>query len=158
MKQRIRVVGIVKRGEEFLLLKKARGRVEELPSWELPTGKIKFGEQPEEAMSRSIYEFLGVQVGAVKLKDAITFSGLAGASRLGNLYIVYEVTLSAGERLSAADRYSAYKFVSGAEISKMRLESATISVLEMEQIKEPLASVREAVNGATVYVDRRAHV
>lgn len=153
MKQRIRVVGIVRKGDDILLLKKTRGRVEELPSWELPTGKIRFGEQPEEAMSRVMYEFLGVQVGSVKLKDAITFAGLVGASRLGNLYIVYDVTLLGG-RIAATDRYSAYKFVATPEISKMRLDSATISVLEMEQMKEPTATtVREAINGATVYVD-----
>ena len=49
MKQRIRVVGIVKKNDDILLLRKMRGRVEEMPSFELPTGKIRFGEQPEEA-------------------------------------------------------------------------------------------------------------
>ena len=56
MKQRIRVVGILKEEGEVLLMKKRTGRSESPVFWELPTGKIEFGEQPEEAMGRMIYE------------------------------------------------------------------------------------------------------
>lgn len=158
MKQRIRVVGIVKKGEDILLLKKLRGRVEELPSWELPTGKIRFGEQPEEAMSRMFYETLGVQVSSVKLKDAITFTGLSGASQMGNLYIVYEVELPAAEKIATtSERYSAYKYVSVNDFSGMKLDDATASVISIENLrKAPAVSseeTRSAANGATVYVD-----
>ena len=93
MKQRIRVVGIARRGSEVLLLKKATGRMEEKPEWELLTGKIKFGEQPEEAMTRTAYDYLGVELSAVKLADVVTFTALSGASQLGNLYIIYEISL-----------------------------------------------------------------
>lgn len=158
MKQRIRVVGIVKKREDILLLKKSRGRVEELPNFELPTGKIRFGEQPEEAMSRMFYETLGVQVSSVRLKDAITFTGISGASQMGNLYIVYEVELSATEKITvSSDRYSAYKYVSAAELSGMKLDDATASVISIENLrKAPAVSseeTRSAANGATVYVD-----
>ncbi len=52
MKQRIRVAGIIQNGHEVLIMKRAQGRLDSAPMWELPTGKIKFGEQPEEAMDR----------------------------------------------------------------------------------------------------------
>ena len=97
MKQRIRVVGIVKTERGILLLKRNRGRLDEQPSWELPTGKIRFGEQPEEAMARSFFDYLGVQVQKMQLMDAITFLGLTSASRLENLYVVYRVNLESGE-------------------------------------------------------------
>ena len=53
MKQRVRVVGILRREGEILLMKKRAGRSLDPVFWELPTGKIKFGEQPEEAMART---------------------------------------------------------------------------------------------------------
>ena len=37
-------------------MKRAGGRVEGLSNFELPTGKIVFGEQPDEAMARIVYE------------------------------------------------------------------------------------------------------
>ena len=89
MKQRIRVVAIIKKDDEILLMKRNFGRSEDVPVWELPTGKIQFGEQPEEAMSRSIYDYLGNQTDSIKLKDVVTFLALEGASQLGNLYILW---------------------------------------------------------------------
>ena len=154
MKQRIRVIGLIKRGGDILLLKRVRGRIEELPSWELPTGKIRFGEQPEEAMSRSIYEFLGTQVTSVKLKDVITFTGLINASRLGNLYIIYEIELDETTKITTSDRYTAYKYVDEKELPSLKLDEATISVLEIEGSRtSPTKTDRAAMNGATVYVD-----
>ena len=158
MKQRIRVVGIVKKGDDILLLKRLRGRGEEMPSFELPTGKIRFGEQPEEALSRLFSENLGVQVSSVNLRGAITFTGLVGSSQMGNLYIVYEVVLSEAAKIEVAhERYSAYKYVSSADFSGLRLDEATTSVLQIENLKKaPTYSAEEtrsAANGATVYVD-----
>ena len=62
VKQRIRVAGIIQNGREVLIMKKAQGRVDGVPVWEIPTGKIKFGEQPEEAMDRMLEEFLGIEL------------------------------------------------------------------------------------------------
>lgn len=164
MKQRIRVIGIVRTKDGVLFLKRMRGRAEELPLWELPTGKIRFGEQPEEAMSRTIYEYLGVEVREVRLEDVITFVGLSGASQLGNLYIIYEIKLSEA-KVTPAERYTAYKYLKKEELSAVPLDEATISVLEVINSKDKASKPlnldftdsqnkeRNAVNGATVYVD-----
>ncbi|MBR2588825.1 reverse transcriptase-like protein [Candidatus Saccharibacteria bacterium] len=165
MKQRIRVVGIVKTDSGILLLKKTKGRAEEGPTWELPTGKIRFGEQPEEAMARTFYEYLGVNVAEVKLLDAITFVGIAGSSQLGNLFIVYSIKLSS-DKLNPMDTYSAYKYLKNEELASVKMSDSTISVMEVlgSKVTDPNARVpmassisvvsdRSAVNGATIYVD-----
>ena len=90
MKQRIRVVGLIKNENGVLVLKRNRGRSDTPVFWELPTGKIKFGEQPEEAMARSLTEYTGLNASSIKLKDVITFLAPEGASQLSNLYIVYD--------------------------------------------------------------------
>ena len=56
MEQRIRVVAIIKDKDKVLVLKRSQGRSDTPVFWELPTGKIKFGEQPEEALSRTLEE------------------------------------------------------------------------------------------------------
>jgi len=143
-----------------LLMKRRTGRNAEPVFWELPTGKIKFGEQPEEAMSRTALEYLGVDVKEVKLKDVITFLAFSGTSEMANLYIVYDIKVSDTAKLRPNERYSAYKFLRHDELSKVRVDEATSSVLNLESGKdddfgfasEP-SNYREAVNGATVYVD-----
>ena len=157
MKQRIRVVGIIRNANGVLVLKKYRGRSEAPVFWELPTGKIAFGEQPEEAMVRTLSEYAGLTVSSIKIKDAITFLAPEGASQLSNLYIVYDVTVG-GEAIKPEprDRYSAYKFLKDYVGSGIKLDAATMSVLEIED--EHVAGAHRgdicgAVNSATVYVD-----
>lgn len=160
MKQRIRVVGIARSEDKILMLKKTTGRSEELPSWELPTGKIKFGEQPEEALARSIYEYLGVEVTKVSLVDVITFVNIAGSSQLGNLYIAYEIELPE-TKIVPMERYTAYKYLRSEELPTLRLDDAAISVLEILEgktshvanIPAQPATTKAALGGATVYVD-----
>ena len=152
MKQRIRVVGILREGEEVLFLKRAMGRSTEAPIWELPTGKIRFGEQPEEAMGRTILDCVGVGVEKVELKDVITFVGLERSSQLGNLYIVYEITLKEGQ-IRARDKYTAYKFLKSEEMASVRIDDAAMSVLQIVGQRGFGGGFREVANSATVYVD-----
>ena len=155
MKQRIRVVGIAKKGDDVLLLKKSLGRSEESPEWELLTGKIRYGEQPEEAMARTAYEYLGVELTEIKLRDVVTFTDLIGASRQGNLYIIFDISLPKEAKISPIDRYTAYKYVKKEEMAALKLEDATISVIGIlsGRIESPKSETRATVNGATVYVD-----
>lgn len=153
MKQRIRTVAIVRNEDGVLVLKRSRGRSEAPVFWELPTGKIKFGEQPEEAMVRSLAEYTGLTAQSVKLKDAITFLAPEGASQISNLYIVYEVAIDAEAKPTPYDRYNAYKFTK--DFSNLRLNETTATVLEIENGKAPIGriSARGAANGVIVNVD-----
>ncbi len=157
MKQRIRVVGLVDKGDGVLLVKKAQGRlVQEQSTWELPAGKINFGEQPEEAMVRILYENIGVNAESVKLKDVVTFVDLEGASQLGNLYIIYAVKLEEKQKISLGERYSAYKFIKGQEQeSSIKINESSMTILGLEEQHSTYRSreYRESVNGATVYID-----
>ncbi len=153
MKQRIRVVGIIRNEDGVLIFKRHRGRSEAPVFWELPTGKISFGEQPEEAMARTLAEYAGLAVSSIKLKDVITFLALEGASQLSNLYIVYEVTVPADARPVPQDRYTAYKYMK--DSAGINLNEATMSVLEIErgEVHQNKISARGVANSATIYVD-----
>lgn len=154
MKQRIRVVGIIQNEQSVLIMKKSQGRADSLPTWELPTGKIKFGEQPEEAMERALEEYLGIEVTKqTKLHDVITFMAPQGSSQLSNLYIVYLITLNTETKLDARERYSVYKYIKPEEVGNYRLDEASMTVLEMEGRGQVRANYKEVANSATVYVD-----
>lgn len=165
MKQRIRVTAICKKGDEVLLLKRAGGRIEGgTPNFELPQGKIIFGEQPEEAMARVIYENLGAQAISVQLTDVVTFTNLEGASELGNLYIVYDIKIDDGAVKVTNERYSAYKWAKMADVEVLPLEEASLMVLQIVATKVGAPSTRivqvgegtqvlPASDFATIYTD-----
>ena len=166
MKQRIRVSAICKKGGDILLLKRAGGRVDGAEiDFELPTGKIIFGEQPEEAMARVLYENTGVKTASLQLTDVVTFTSLEGSSQLGSLYIIYEVKLDDDAAVKVvSERYSAYKWTPMNEMTNYPLDEATMMVLQitstkgveihskMHRIGEESAAA-PASDAATIYTD-----
>ena len=155
MKQRIRVVGLIRNEEGVLVFKRSRGRSESPVFWELPTGKIKFGEQPEEAMARSLTEYTSLDISSATLKDVITFLAPEGSSQLSNLYIIYELKISGNIKPKPRDRYTAYKFIKDFNTSGIHLNEASYSVLEIEESKiaPGRISPRDTANGVTINVD-----
>ena len=155
MKQRIRVVGLIKNEDGVLVFKCNRGRSEGPVFWELPTGKIKFGEQPEEAMARSLAEYTSLTANSIKLKDVITFLAPEGSSQLSNLYIIYELGIAGSVKPEPHDRYTAYKFIKDFTNHSIRLNETTISVLEIEEgkISPGRTSPRDTANSVTINVD-----
>ena len=161
MKQRIRVVALLRNGEELLVLEKARGRSETSNKYELLNGKISFGEQPEEAMGRLAFEAFGERPSIIKLVDVVTFTGLDGASQIGNLYIVYEVKISESVKITT-DKYSAHRWLSKEQMNEVAIDEASRTVLAIErygrsnQIGKEIEdnSIRKwSGAGASVYVD-----
>lgn len=166
MKQRIRVSAICKKGGDILLLKRAGGRVDGAEiDFELPTGKIIFGEQPEEAMARVLYEYTGVKTASLQLMDVVTFTSLEGSSQLGSLYIIYEVKIDDDAAVKiTSERYSAYKWTPLNETTNYPLDEATMMVLQITSTKgvEVHSKLRHigggeqvlpASDAATVYTD-----
>ena len=165
MKQRIRVTAICRKGDEVLLLKRAGGRIDGgVTDFELPQGKIIFGEQPEEAMARVIYENVGAQATSIQLMDVVTFTNLEGASELGNLYIIYEVKTAESAVKVTNERYSSYKWVKASETNTFPLEGASEMVLQIIATKARTPSTRiiqvgegaqvlPASDFATIYTD-----
>jgi len=153
MKQRIRVVAIIRNENGVLILKRSRSRSEAPVFWELPTGKIKFGEQPEEAVARALTEYTGLTATSIRLKDVITFLAPEGASRLSNLYIIYEVGVPNNSKPNPLGRYTAYKFAK--DFTSLRLSEASATVLEIESNKiiSSHISPRNTASAATIHVD-----
>ena len=155
MKQRIRVVGLIKQEDGILVMKRNRGRSEAPVFWEFPTGKIKFGEQPEEAMVRSLVEYTGLTASAIHLKDVITFLAPEGSSQLSNLYIIYDVVVAGGTKPTPHDRYTAYKFIKDITSSNINLTETSLTVFQIEEGKNNPGHIspRETANSVTINVD-----
>ena len=73
MNQRIAVRAIIKQGNELLFIRRADGRVSILGKYELPGGKIGYGEQPEDALRRYLHEQVGIHIKTAQLFDVVTY-------------------------------------------------------------------------------------
>lgn len=63
----IAVKAIITRGDKFLAIKRSAYCENEIGEWDLPGGRLEFGETPEEALIREIREEVGMSVTIKKI-------------------------------------------------------------------------------------------
>ena len=134
MKQRIRVAAIIRdEKHSTLLLQRSKGRLTSSPVslLELPSSKINFGEQPEEAIVRIIHDHVGVFVQRVSLLDVITFTRLPGSSEVINLYIIFSISLASTKLQLNLDRYTSFSWVHADDLKYIDIDDASRSILDI---------------------------
>lgn len=98
MKQRTAVKALVRRHNQTLLLRRANGRSSILGRFELPGGKIEYGEQPEDALKRYLVKDAGLHAATVQLFDVVSYVD-SDDSDIQYVFIVYLVNVEKGEVL-----------------------------------------------------------
>lgn len=73
MNQRIAVRAIIKRDEKILLLRRSTGRDSILGLYELPGGRLSYGEQPEDALRRYLHDDVGLHIDKAALVDVVSY-------------------------------------------------------------------------------------
>ncbi len=123
MRQRISVRAIIQQDGKTLLLRRASGRQSILGKYELPGGKLGYGEQPEDALRRYLYDDAGLHIRSAQLFDAVTYIDHDNNS-LQYVVITYTVSLAPlyGHSVKLSGNYDKYKWQ---QLSKEHQEGLT---------------------------------
>ena len=146
MKQRLSVRAIINEDGKALLLRRSNGRDTILNKYELPGGKLAYGEQPEDALRRYLHDDAGLHVQSARLFDAVTYIDHDDrAIQYG--VIVYLVTLSAQRHpMKLSGNYSKYKWHSMSNVQQYELTDLTqllLGIIQQEQLTDKtLATVK----------------
>ena len=154
MTQRISVRIRLVQGDKILLVRRSDGRESILGRYELPGGRVKEDEQPEDAVRRFLYDQVGVKDVSIRLSDVMTYQD----EGLGAQYavIVYVVPVGNSKRMITLgahhDKYVWYTpgKIDGmtlTDVSQMILGTAMALPLENESQEEG------SRNGAFIYTD-----
>ena len=112
---KILVKGIVKRDNEYLVLKKwYDDRIPYPYSWEFVDGRVNFGEDPVSAMERVIGECMGVP--SKVLKPAYTWSNNLGDTHL--VGIAYICSVEADDEFALSEEYGGYEWIKREEFEE----------------------------------------
>jgi len=159
MKQRLSVRAIINEGGKALLLKRNNGRPSILGKYELPGGKLAYGEQPEDALRRYLHDDAGVHIQSSQLYDAVTYIDYDDrAIQYG--VIAYLVTLTPQRHpMKLSGNYSKYKWHSMSNIQQSELTDLTqllLGIVKQEEVTEKssdktvLTDVNRSSDGAIV--------
>ena len=131
MKQIITVRGIIKRDDKVLLLRRSGGNPQFEGLYELPGGKVDFGEDPKATLQREIAEETGLEVLALQLSDV--YSKL-DASDLKKQYVslVFWVSVQGGATIELSSEHNKYVWKKLSEIQLNDLTDFTRMELQLE--------------------------
>lgn len=73
MNQRIAVRAIIRRNEKTFLMRRANGRETILGKYELPGGRLEYGEQPEDALGRYLRDEASLTIKSAQLFDVVSY-------------------------------------------------------------------------------------
>ena len=139
MKQRLSVRAVIIEDGKALLLKRGNGRPSILGKYELPGGKLAYGEQPEDALRRYLHNDAGLHIQSSKLFDAVTYIDYDDREIQYGV-MVYLVTLSAQRHpMRLSGNYSKYKWQSVSNIQQDELTDLTqllLGIIHQEEITD----------------------
>lgn len=163
MKQRLSVRAIINEGNKVLLLRRNNGRETILNKFELPGGKLGYGEQPEDALRRYLHDDAGLHIQSSQLFDAVTYIDYDDREIQYGV-MVYLVTLSPQRHpMKLSGNYSKYKWHSMSNLQQSELTDLTqllLGIIQQEELTEKSAAKTKlndvnntSDDAATIYTD-----
>ncbi len=156
MKQKISVRALIKNNEKILLVRRASGSPQYIGQFELPGGKLEFGEDPEAAVRREVAEELGIDAGVTQLYRVISWLDTVERDTQ-HVIVVYLVALASDTvKISLSTEHDKFVWKELSDIQLNGLNSLTKIVLE-DELKEVATDTDEAssVDTDTTYTNAR---
>ena len=133
MKQLISVRAIIRNKDKTLLLKRATGRESILGKFELPGGKLGYGEQPEDALARYLKDDAGLGIQSSQLYDVVTYIDHDDRD-IQYTFILYLVGLhNSSDKIVLSQNYSEYTWKNLASINQELLTESARLLLGITQ-------------------------
>ncbi len=114
---RVLTKALIRKGEEILLLKRKDGSFGS-GLWDIPGGKLEFGELPIESLEREIFEETSLKVKVIR--PISISSGINETKTKQYITIVFLCDYQGGD-IKLNDEHSEYKWVSISKIDDLEL-------------------------------------
>lgn len=136
MKQRLSVRAIINDGGKALVMRRANGRQTILNKYELPGGKLAYGEQPEDALRRYLHDDVGLEIKSSQIFDVVTYIDHDDRD-IQYAVIVYLVTPSDNRRpIKLSGNYNKYMWHTMLNFQHSELTDLTQLLLGIVQQEE----------------------
>lgn len=110
----IAVKALIVSNEKFLIIRRSSQARDNEGAWELPGGRLEFGESPQNALIREVSEEVGLEVSDSRIISSWTFMKNESTQVVGLTFIC---RVSAGE-VTLSHEHDDFIWISKQEISK----------------------------------------
>lgn len=158
MNQRIAVRAIIRKDEKTLLLRRANGRQTILGKYELPGGKLDYGEQPEDALARYLHDEAGLTIQTAQLFDVLTYVDHDDRD-MQYVFILYLVSLGVGgAKVALSQNYDHYIWKRVSDIQQGELTESAKLLLGISQQNVTSVKKQELIGNEVTETTDLAHV
>lgn len=136
MRQKISVRALIKNDERFLLVRRASGTPSYIGQFELPGGKVEYGEDPESSVRREVGEELGVEAGVTQLYKVVSWMDTIERDTQ-HIIVVYLVGLtdpSAKISLSSEHDRFVWEKLSNVQLDELNLLTKVVLDDELKEL------------------------
>lgn len=130
MKQKVVIRALVRRHGRVLLLRRSGGRQSINGLYELPGGSLHVGEQPVDALKRSLQIHAGIEPETFKLRDVVSFQD-PDYRDTQYVFVVYDATIGRGDKVTTDDEYDRYYWVLLSDIRHDDVTASTNILLDI---------------------------
>ena len=157
MRQKVVIRAVVTQKDRILLLRRYGGRPSISGLYELPGGSLHTGEQPIDALKRSLQIHTGIYPETVKMCDVISYID-PDDRELQYVFIVYIVGLPDGSpRITLDGEYSDYIWKKLSDLQQDKITNSTNVILELQQKNHESGQAPDVVDDKnttlTIYSD-----
>lgn len=158
MNQRIAVRAIIRKDEKTLLLRRANGRPSILGKYELPGGKLEYGQQPEDALTKNLQDEAGLVVQTAQLFDVLTYIDHDDRD-IQYVFILYLVSLGAGGgKVTLSQNYDHYVWKKVSDIQQSDLTESAKLLLGISQQQVQSVKKQELIGNEVAKTTDLSHL
>lgn len=146
MNQRVATRAIIRQDGKTLLLRRAGGRPSILGKYELPGGKLEYGEQPEDSLTKYLRNDTELVVQSAQLFDVLTYID-HDQKDMQYVLILYLVSLdSNSSKLNLSQKYDHFVWKKVSDLQQNDVTESTKLLLGISQQQLGLIKQEEAVS------------
>ncbi|HSE61712.1 MAG TPA: reverse transcriptase-like protein [Candidatus Saccharimonadales bacterium] len=156
MKQTLTVRAIIKQDQKVLLLRRSSGNELYRGLYELPGGKVEFGEDPRAAIQREITEETGREVETLQLFDVHSELDVRDVQHQ-YIVLVFLVSLRPDTTLELSGDHDKYAWKKVSEVQLNEVTETTRLALQLEESPQNIevtgSTLKESVDNKTTNIE-----
>jgi len=126
MKMYVATKALIVKGRKILIIKRSSKEDVYACEWDLPGGKVRFGEHPIDSIKREVYEETKLKIEIIRPLDVWTFFKDGKTQVIGITFLAKPIT----SKISLGREHTSYKWILPKDIDKYKIHEGVKEIVK----------------------------